>query len=93
MLTIEDLEQAACRAGFQMRPCGVMRKSFSRKGGSQHTRVQVLMHQHRERISARFQFLNNIAYSGTLSVERTCWLKPTDDISLFEAFLEQLDGI
>jgi len=94
MLTLEDLEQAACRAGFRMRPSGFARKSFTRKGGPQHTRVQLVMHQHRwGLISIHLQFLNNMTYARTLSVERYMHLLRTDDISVFEAFLDQLEGI
>jgi len=94
MLTLDELVRVARTAGFRRYPGGLMRRSFSRKGGQQLTRVQLVMHCYRGRLSVWMEFLNNAAYARTLSITRRILLdESTDDVLLFETFLEQLDGI
>jgi len=95
MLTLDLLTKEAARAGFRKHADGHMRRSFSRKGGANHTRVQLIIRSWGilDQFEGHFVFLNNRAYARTLSIMRRINMLESQDLLQFEAFLEQLEGI
>jgi hypothetical protein len=95
MLTLDLLTQAAVRAGFRKHVDGHMRRSFSRKGGANRTRVQLIIRSWGilDHFEGHFVFLNNRAYARTLSITRGITMLESQDLLQFQAFLEQVEGI